>query len=174
MATLDAFNSTLKSFLEELVDCCPDAPGIGKVSLFLASFDTVVRQNPRLPMDTFAAAMSPHADLIACKDSTLFAKAELPGGVSLKEGWDSMTPATQNAVWQYLQMLFLLATTASAVPPEMLTAIESVAATYADKIQNGSMDLGAVSNMLLGGLGGMDLFGGALPTAPPPKPKKKH
>lgn len=151
MVTVDAFNSTLKTFLEELVECCPDAPGVGKVQLFLASFDMVVHQSPRMPMDTFVASMSPHADLITRKDPKLFEVAELPGGLSLKQAWDTLTPATKNAVWQYVQMLFLLATTASSVPPEMLSAIENVASSYAEKIQTGEMDLSAVTGMLLNG-----------------------
>lgn len=154
MATIGAFNSTLKGFLEELVDCCPDAPGITKVQLFVATFDTVIAQNPRMPMDAFAEAMGPHADLITAKDPALFDVAQLPGNVSLKEAWASMSKSTKSAVWQYLQMLFLLSTTAAAVPPDMLAAIENVAATYADKIQSGQLDMSAVTGMLLnGGLG---------------------
>jgi hypothetical protein len=104
-----------------------------------------------MPMDAFQKAMTPHADMITRKDPKLFEVAKLPGDLSIKGTFKTLSPKTQAAVWQYVQMLFLLATTAAAVPPDMLTAIEGVAASYADKIQTGEMDLGAVTGMLLNG-----------------------
>lgn len=174
-STIDAFNSTLKSFLQELVDVFPDEPGAGKIQLFLSGFDLFVANNKRAAMDAFLEKMAPHADDITTKDSTLFKKVELPGGISLKTLWKKASDATKEATWQYLQMLFLLASTAAAVPPEMLNAIEGMAAEYAGKVKSGEMDLSSVTNMLLGGAmgsggGGLDL--GALLGGPPPKNNK--
>jgi hypothetical protein len=176
MSTVDAFNSTLKNFLQELADVFPDEPGIGKVQLFLGTFDVVVAgANKRVAMDSFLEAVTPHADYITAKDPKLFKKLELPGGISLKELWKKASDATREATWQYLQMLFLLGTTAAAVPPEMLNAIEGMASEYADKVKSGEMDLSSVTSMLLGGggVGGLDLA--SMLGAPPPsssKPKK--
>lgn len=170
-STIDAFNSTLKTFLQELVDVFPDEPGAGKIQLFLSGFDLFVANNKRAAMDAFLEKMAPHADDITSKDSKLFKKVELPGGISLKTLWKKASDATKEATWQYLQMLFLLASTAAAVPAEMLNAIEGMAAEYAGKVKSGEMDLSSVTNMLLGGAmgsgGGLDL--GALLGGPPPK-----
>lgn len=151
MSTIDAFNTTLKNFLQELTEVFPNEPGIGKVKLFLGTFDGLTAINKRAAMDPFLEAMAPHADLISGKNSKLFKKVELPGGVSLKDLWKKASDATKDATWQYLQMLFLLASTAASVPPDMLSAIEGMASNYADKIKTGEMDLGSVSNMLLSG-----------------------
>jgi hypothetical protein len=174
-STVDAFNSTLKSFLQELVDVFPDEPGVGKVQLFLGGFDLFVGGNKRAAMDAFLEAMAPHADLITAKDAKLFKKAQLPGNVCLKDLWKKASEGTREATWQYLQMLFLLASTAAAVPPQMLDAIEGMASEYANKVKSGELDLTSVTDMLLGGgagggggaLGGLDFA--ALLGAPPSK-----
>jgi hypothetical protein len=166
-STIDAFNSTLKSFLQELVDVFPEEPGAGKIQLFLSGFDLYVKNNKRAAMEAFLEKMAPYADDITSKDPKLFRKVELPGGISLKSLWKKATDGTKDATWQYLQMLFLLASTAAAVPAEMLDAIEGMAAEYAGKVKSGEMDLSSVTNMLLSGGGGMDL--GALLGGPPAK-----
>lgn len=154
--TVEAFNATLKNFLQELVDVFSDEPGIGKVQLFLSGFDLFVSSNPRAAMDAFMEAIGPHEALVSAKDPKLFKKLELPGGISLKDMWKKASDNTREATWQYLQMLMLLASTASAVPADMLNAIEGMASQYAEKIKSGEMDLSGVASMLLGG-GGLDL-----------------
>lgn len=163
MSTIDAFNTTLKNFLQELAEVFDGEPGVGKVKLFLGTFDVFVGSNKRAAMDPFLEAMAPHAELISTRNPKLFKKVELPGGVSLKDLWKKASEATRDATWQYLQMLFLLASTAASVPPDMLTAIEGMANQYADKIKTGEMDLGSVTNMLLSG----DLA--SMLGAPPPE-----
>lgn len=158
-STVDAFNTTLRGFLEELVHVFPDEPGIGKIQLFLSGFDIFLATNKRAAMDLFLESMAPHAALLNAKDAKIFKRVELPGGVSLKDLWKKASEGTRDATWQYLQMLYLLASTAAAVPPEMLASIESMAAEYAGKVQSGEMDMSAVTSMLLGGVGGA---GGAL------------
>ena len=175
-------NTTLKSFLQELLEVFPDEPGTGTLRLFLATYDTLVTANKQAPMDMFLETMAPHEALIAAKDAKLFRRVELPGGVSLKEAWKKASEATRAAVWQYLQMLYMLAKTASSVPPHMLNAIEGLAGEYAGKISSGELDISAVTSMLLGGgggggLGGLDLqallngpvLGGGGPEAAAPK-----
>ena len=159
-STIDAFNTTLKGFMEELVNVFPDEPGIGKIQLFLAGFDLFVAANKTAAMDGFLEAMAPHADLITAKDPKLFKRAELPGGVSLKDLWKKASPNTRDATWQYLSMLYLLASTTKMVPPQMLSAIEGMASQCADKVKSGELDLSQVTSMLMGaGAGGA---GGAL------------
>lgn len=168
MSTIDAFNTTLKNFLQELVDVFPDEPGVAKIQLFISGFDLYVAGNKRAAMDAFLEKLAPHADAITAKDSKMFKKLELPGGISLKELWKKASEGTREATWQYLQMLFLLGSTAAAVPADMLNAIEGMAAEYAGKVKSGEMDLSSVTNLLLGGGagGGLDLgslLGGGLP-----------
>ena len=48
-----------------------------------------------------------------------------------------MSDGTKNAVLQYLQTLYMLGTTITAIPQETLAVIENVAKDCADKIQSG-------------------------------------
>jgi hypothetical protein len=177
-STIQSFNDTFRSFLQELVDVFPETEGASTVRIFLAGFDGIIAADDRAALTPFLEAISPHADLVTTKDPALFKKLELPGGVSLRGLWKQASDGTKDAVWQYLQMLFLLGTTAASVPPEMLDAIETMATQYAEKVQTGEMDIASVTSMLLGNggaLGQLD-FGGlmsSLPPPPPPPPKKK-
>lgn len=166
MTTVDSFNATLKSFLQELVDIFPDEPGIETVTMFLGGFDLFVKANPRAAMDMFLEKVSPYADCISSKDGSMFETMELPGNISLKGMWNHASDQTKDATFQYLQMLFLLASTASAVPQDMLNGIESLAQEYAGKIQSGEMDIASLATMLMSGGGGVqDLLQGMDPAS---------
>ena len=52
-----------------------------------------------------------------------------------------MSDATKGAVWQYLQTLYMLGTTITAIPQETLSVIESVAKDCADKMQSGDGEI---------------------------------
>ena len=153
MTTLSAFNTMLKSFLEELAEVYPEEKSVG---VFLAGFDALVATNARMPMDLFVGAVSPHADAVMSKDPSLFAKLDF-GGIDMGKLWaqPDVSDATRDAIWQYLHTLMLLGTTVSSVPAELLQSIESVAANCAEKIQGGDMDFASMTKMLMGGLGGM-------------------
>lgn len=158
MTTVSTFNSTLKSFLQELVDVFPNEPGIEKVTVFLGTFDLFTAANPRAAMDMFLEKVSPYAECISNKDPSMFDTLELPGDVSLKDMWNKAGEQTKEATFQYLQMLFMLASTASAIPDNMLQSIETLAEEYAGKIQSGEMDLGSLAAMLMSGNGMEDLM----------------
>ena len=160
MTTVASFNALLKSFLTELVEVFPDEPATSKVELFLATFDTVMSSNERLALDMFMKEVSPHADAITAKDPTIFDKLELPGSFSLRPLWDKASDNTKDCVWQYLQMLFLLGTTASVIPESMLSGIENIASKYAKQVQDGELDMASLTSMLLGG--GLDGLGGEM------------
>lgn len=151
MTTLTAFNNMLKAFLDELVVVFPEQKD---VATFAASFDTFVAISPRQPLDTFMAAMSPHAQLLMAKDPALFGQLQFPG-IDFRAMWTSegVTDVTKTAIWQYLQSLFLLGTTIQSLPPELLQSIETVAHDCAEKLQGGDMDFGTMASALMGGLG---------------------
>ena len=155
--TVQAFNSMLKNFLDELDSTFPDVTAI---RVYNEGFDTLVKANVRKPLQIFMEAVSPHADAVMRRDPGLFSTLNL-GGIDFKGLWASdISDATRNAIWQYLHMLFLLATTVSSVPPELLSSIESVAQNCADKMQHGEMDFSSMSKMLMGGGGAEGLLGG--------------
>lgn len=160
MTTLQAFNTLLRNFLHELTQTFPED---STLAVSLDGLDTLAKMNARKPLEVFMEAIGAHAQLLLTKDPALFhTPLTLPGSLDLKTYWDSpdLSQASRDAIWQYLQQLYLLGSTVSALPPDMLTAIESMAQECASKIEAGEADLGSVTNMLLsGGLG--NLMGGA-------------
>ena len=95
-----------------------------------------------------------YAQKITQKDESFFLEdikgIEFLQDLNIEEYWkDKMSEGTKNAVWQYLQTLYMLGTTITAIPQETLSVIENVAKDCADKMQNGDgqIDEKALMNM---------------------------
>lgn len=175
-ATVQAFNTMLRNFLEELADVFPEEP---QIRLFLDGFDAFVSLNPRAPMDLFVDSLKPHAALATAKDPALFDELKFPGGIDFKKLWAAdLSDNTREAIWQYINLLFVLGTTVRSMPPQMLQGIESMAETCAAQLESGQLDLSALGG-LLGGSGGAGGLGGlaaslaaTLGDSQPPQPPK--
>jgi len=150
----------MRNFLEELEQTFPEED---KVGLVTEAFDELVRINAKKPMELFVAALAPHAALVTSKDPALFNQPiRLPGGLDMSVLWakPDVDQATRDAIWSYLQMLFMLGTTVEQLPPQLLQAIESVAMNCATQMQDPqNVDFAGLSQMLMGGLG--SVLGGA-------------
>jgi len=67
-----------------------------------------------------------------------------------------MNDGTKDAVWQYLQTLYILGTTIQSVPEDTLTAIEAMAKDVAEKMQNSDGDINQDALMkMMGSMSGM-------------------
>ena len=161
--TVHSFNALLKNFIDEL---CQTFPEDATLAMYASNFEALTKANARKPLELFMEAVGPHAQLVMTKDPALFAQPiQLGADLDLKAIWDSpdLSDASRAAIWQYLHTLFLLASTVSALPPDMLQAIESLAHSCADKIQSGETDFATMTSMLMGG--GAGGAGGANPLA---------
>ena len=158
MASVSAFNDMLSQFLVELHKTFPDETGIKKMT---ASFEMLKKTNPRLVVDGFMKGVTPYADKISAKDEKFILeeieKIELLKDLNIKSYWDRMSPNTKAATWQYLQTLYMLGTTITAIPAETLNLIEGIAKDCADKMQTegGEIDQDALMKMMGSMLGGM-------------------
>lgn len=154
--TVQAFNTMLKNFLEELADVFPEEP---QIRLFLDGFDALVAITPRAPMDMLVESLGPHAALASAKDPALFDQIKFPGGIDFARLWASdISDNTREAIWQYISLLLMLGTTVRSMPPQVLQGIESMAESCAAQLESGQMDLSAMDLSALGGL----LSGGGL------------
>ena len=158
MASVTAFNDMLSQFLVELHKTFPDETGIKKM---LTSFELLKTTNPRLIVDGFMKGVSPYADKISAKDENFLLNEieniEFLKELNIKKYWSKMTPNTKAATWQYLQTLYMLGTTITAIPAETLSLIESIAKDCADKMQTegGELDQDALMKMMGSMLGGL-------------------
>jgi hypothetical protein len=148
----------LSQFLVELHKTFPDETGIKKMT---TSFELLKSTNPRLIVDGFMKGVTPFADRISAKDEKFILeeieKIEILKDLNIKNYWARMSPATKAATWQYLQTLYMLGTTITAIPAETLSLIESIAKDCADKMQTegGEIDQDALMKMMGSMLGGM-------------------
>lgn len=197
-STVQAFNSMMANFLEELHQTFPEETKIAIVQEAFADLSSI---NARKPMELYTATLTPHQELVMQRNAALFEQPiELPGGLDMSALWSKpdVSEETRAAMWQYIQMLFMLGTTVQNLPPQLLDTIESVAMSCAGQMQegpDGGLDLSQLSSMLMGGLGSVlgGGGGGANPlaaltggganrlTGPPPrtsrpssKPKRRH
>jgi len=158
MASVTAFNDMLSQFLVELHKTFPDETGIKKMT---TSFELLKTTNPRLIVDGFMKGVTPFADRISAKDEKFILeeieKIDMLKDLNIKNYWARMSPATRAATWQYLQTLYMLGTTITAIPAETLSLIESIAKDCADKMQTegGEIDQDALMKMMGSMLGGM-------------------
>ena len=159
MASVSAFNDMLTQFLVDLHKTFPDEKGIKKMT---ASFEMLKQTNPRLIVDGFMKGVSPYADKISARDESFLLeeieKIEFLKDLNIKSYWSRMSANTRSATWQYLQTLYMLGTTITAIPAETLGLIETIAKDCADKLQTegGELDQEALMKMMgsmLGGLG---------------------
>ena len=151
MASVSAFNDMMSQFLVELHKTFPEEKGIKKM---LTSFDLLKSTNPRLVVDGYMNGVSPYADKISAKDETFLLNEieniEFLKELDIKRYWSKMSPNTKGATWQYLQTLYMLGTTITALPADTLSQIENIAKGVANNMQsgNGELDQDALMQMM--------------------------
>lgn len=158
MASVSAFNDMMAQFLVELHKTLPDEKGIKKM---LTSFELLKTTNPRLVVDEFMKGVSPYANKISSRDDTFLLQesknVEFLKDLNVAENWPKMSEGTKSAVWQYLQTLYMLGTTITAIPADTLNMIENIAKDCAEKMQNsdGQLDQDALMKMMGNMLGNL-------------------
>jgi hypothetical protein len=83
---------------------------------------------------------------------------EIVSDLALDKLWTpELSSATKEAIWQYLQTLYMLGMTIKSVPKETLDMIEDVAKKCADGMANGGggLDEKALMSNMAGLLGGL-------------------
>ena len=161
MTSVSAWCEMMDSFLSELEKTLPNEPCIKK---YKASYELVRKANPRKCVESYMAACSPYSNEIMQKDDKLFLEhAETVGflkDLNIKKHWEdpSISQGTRDAIWQYIQTLYILGTTITSFPPEALGMIENVAQQCVGNMTDGGMDpnqmMGNMST-LFSSLGGM-------------------
>ena len=174
MTTVNAFNDMMEQFINELVKTFPEEPAIKN---YQESFEMARMANGRLPLTTFMSNIGPYVSEMQNKDESFFREhaeeIEFLRDTNMKVHWnDSLSENTKNAIWQYLQSLYMIGTTMSMFPPETLSMIESVAENCAKNMktnQSGQLDeaslmagMNSMMAQLMNGSGGLaGLLGGA-------------
>ena len=158
MASISAFNDMMGQFLVELHETFPEEKGVKK---FMNAFELLRRSNPRRCVDGFMGGIGPYAEKISSKDESFFLEEsehiDFLKDLNIKKYWNSgdVSQNTKDAIWQYLQTLYMLGTTITSIPADTLSMIETIAKDCADKMtsqNDGQIDekalMGTMNNLL--------------------------
>lgn len=152
MSTISAFNDMMEQFVTELVSTFPNETSFKKYQLTL---QVARKANPRSILTTFMESVSPYSQKLMEKDETFMTEdaknIELINDLKITNIWTpDLSENTKNAIWQYLQTLYLLGTTISFLPQDTLSMIEAVAKQCVDQIGEEGIQnsLGGLANLL--------------------------
>lgn len=143
MTSISAWCDMLSQFLEELEQTFPEEKYIKK---YATSFDILRKSNPRKCIETFMVGCNPFSEQIMTKNEAFFLDGtqdnQLIKDLNLQKLWtNDLSENTKNAIWQYLQTLFILGTTITTIPSEALNMIEDMANKCAGSLQsNGTLN----------------------------------
>ena len=156
MASITAFNELMDRFILELKETFPDEPAIKK---WYNAMDLMKGSNSNGLMEVFMANVTPYSQELMNKDDSFFVgddhNIKLIKDLNLKKLWqeDDLSDNTKNAIWQYIQTLFMMGTTIQAVPPDMMKSIETMAEQCAEKMEG--QDPSQLGASLMGMIGSM-------------------
>jgi hypothetical protein len=141
MTTVKAFDEMMNQFIGEITQVFPDEPSKTPVDL-----------------NTFMKQISSWVPKMTARDDEFFSEDnEFAKSMGLHIIWKraDCTENTKQAIWQYLQSLYMIGTTLSMFPPETLSAIEAAAENCAKNMKmnpNGQLDekalMAGVNSML--------------------------
>ena len=149
MSSVQAFNSVMEEFLNELKETFPEEK---KIKVYYNSFLTLKKVNQRKVLDTFMAEVAKHSEKIVNKDESYFLDSDddFLKELNIKKWWTSdLSQNTKDAIWQYLNTLFVLGTTISNIPANVLSSIEQVAEQCAGQMDESNPNMN-VGNLLSG------------------------
>lgn len=146
MSSVGNWCEMMGNFLDELQTTLPKEKSINK---YKVKFDLVRKTNPRKAVKTFMKSVSPYSQAIMAKDESVILGEEKN---ELKEFLDEMnitshwtngnlTPASKDAIWQYIQTLYILGNTILMLPPETLNMIEDVAQKCVGQMGDGQGEI---------------------------------
>ena len=163
MASVTAFNELMDRFILELRETFPEEACIKK---WYNAIDLMKGANSKGMMELFMSNVSPFSQQLMAKDDSFFVgennDIKFVNDLNLKNLWqkNDLSKNTKDAIWQYLQTLFMMGTTIQAVPPEMMKSIETMAEQCAGKLEG--QDPSQLGASLMGMIGNM--FGGIDPS----------
>ena len=158
MTSVTAFNDMMSQFLMELHKTFPEEKGLKK---YITAFEMLKETQPKKVVESFMENITPYADKISTRDESFFladsTTIEFLKPLNITTCWPNASEGTKNAIWQYIQTLYMLGTTITAIPSDTLAMIESVAKQCADKMQNegGEINEAQLMKSMQGLLGGL-------------------
>ena len=150
MASIQAFISVMDEFLKELSKTFPEEK---RIKVYYNSFKTMKKVNSRQILEQFMLRATKYSDKIVNHDESYFLSSddEFINELNIKQWWsDDLSESTKNAIWQYMNTLFVLGTTISSIPQDLLKTIEGVAEQCASNMESNNMNEADMGNLMAG------------------------
>ncbi len=141
MSTVSAFCDMLEQFCDELVQTFPDE---GSFKRYKTTVEMSRKVNPRKIVNCYMDSLAPYSQKLMAKDETLFTveakNIQIISDLNIASIWTpDLSENTKNAIWQYLQTLYIIGTTISLLPQDTLNMIESVAKQCVEQMKDGDL-----------------------------------
>lgn len=136
MATLSAVYSVWDAFCAQLETILPKRQK--KIAALRARFSAGSAGGSRAPLEQIMGELNGMEQRMMQRDESVFAELdgkEVFGTFRLGHYWKRFTPETKQAVWQYVQSIFMLSTGLMQMSEKQLKQIESFASTCAEEMQ---------------------------------------
>lgn len=129
MTSNSAFNNMLDSFYNDLLAVYPDNEVIKEASK---------KPRTKAVMDRFMKYTGARGHLLNSRDPAFFSeKNKFMKEIGVVDLWPEMTDNNKSAVWSHIQNMYMLGTSISMLPPEMLAMVEGTAQKFAKEIEDG-------------------------------------
>lgn len=129
MASNAAFNNMLGSFYDDLIAVFPD----NKVIMAASK-----KPRTKSTMDRFMKYTGSRAHLLTARDESFFSeKNKFMNEIGVVSIWGSLSDTNKAAIWSHVQNMYMLGTSITMLPPEMLAMVEGTAEKFAKEITDG-------------------------------------
>lgn len=151
-STFTAFNSMLREFFSDLSDTFDEYTVISDAKSLL-DVALAADSSTDVPMTTFIEVFSPHESLIMEKDPSLFKVCQIPmiseGGFDMAKEWETLEDENKDAIWNYIQQLYLTGKTVLSLDKTMLSSIEGFANSCMNDVNGGKMTAEEAQNPMV-------------------------
>jgi hypothetical protein len=129
MASNAAFNNMLGGFYDDLLAVFPDNKVIQEASK---------KPRTRLTMDRFMKYTGSRSHLLSSRDPSFFSeKNKFMKEIGVCDVWNELSDKNKEAVWGHIQNMYMLGTSISMLPPQMLAMVEGTAEKFAKEVTEG-------------------------------------
>mgnify|MGYP001418245637 CR=1 FL=1 len=136
MASIQAFIAIVEEFLNDLNKSFPDDE---KISEYKKWVEEKKESEPQLILDDFTSSTKGElGKMIVERQNKFFKRSPFARKLNISALWNDMSRKTKDAIWQYLNTMYVLSTTISNIPQSLLSTIESMAEQCASQMgENG-------------------------------------
>lgn len=145
MSSVQAFNSVLEEFLGELETTFPENE---MMKTKITSIKKSLHEEPKMVLQSFVKDTNNQA--IVGRDESYINESKFIKELHINEEWENVSKNTKDAIWQYLNTLYVLGTTINSIPENMLSTIENIAEQCASQFNGENMSSDNMGNLLAG------------------------